>query len=86
MAEVTAELDQLIEDLDGAVERTAADTPDAIDAVLAAPPRASGVRSLRHDPVVEAFRQELVDGLVRVDTVNRLLGLVQTVVTALLAR
>ena len=85
MADVTAELDQLIDKLDGVVEVTGG-ASDAIDAVLASPPRSTGVRSLRRDPVVETFRQELVDGLIRVDTLNRLLGLVNTVVTALLAR
>ncbi|MBU0717656.1 MAG: hypothetical protein KJ749_05350, partial [Planctomycetes bacterium] len=59
---------------------------DAIDLILAAPPHSTQVRALRHDPVVEAFRQELIDGFVRVDTANKLLNLVNTVVTAILSR
>lgn len=89
MSDVTAELDRLIERLEGASSTTAAAPAaagDAIDAVLSSPPRATAVRSLRRDPVVETFRRELTDGLIRVDTLNRLLGLVNTVVTALLTR
>ena len=85
MSDVTAELDRLIDRLEPSVNQGPA-SGDAIDAVLAASPRTTAVRSLRNDPVVEAFRRELVDGLIRVDTLNRLLGLVNTVVTALLAR
>lgn len=53
---------------------------DAIDAELARPARATGVVSLREAPEVEAFREELVNGLIRVDTVNRLLRLVNELV------
>lgn len=85
MADLTGQLDQLIEALDQRIEADPA-AGDAIDLILAAPPRQTQVRSLRHDPAVEAFRRELVDGFIRVDTVNRLLNLVSTVVTTLLAR
>ena len=57
---------------------------DAIDAVLASPARTTGVRSLRSSPEIEAFRQALVDGLIRADTVNRLLRLVNEVVGQLI--
>jgi hypothetical protein len=53
---------------------------DAIDAELARPARVTSVTSLRHDPTVEQFRQELIDGMIRVDTVNKLLGLIAEVV------
>jgi hypothetical protein len=55
---------------------------DAIDAILANEPRTTGVRSLRDHEVVQQFRRELSDGLIRVDTANRLLGLIRTVVEA----
>ena len=55
---------------------------DAIDAILASDPRSTGVRSLRDHEVVQQFRRELSDGLIRVDTANRLLGLIRTVVEA----
>lgn len=86
MSEVTAELDRLIDQLDSPEPGAGVAGADAIDAVLASPPRVTAVRSLRRDPVVETFRRELTDGLIRVDTLNRLLSLVNTVVTALLAR
>jgi hypothetical protein len=55
---------------------------DAIDAILASKPRTTGVRSLRDHEVVQQFRRELSDGLIRVDTANKLLGLIRTVVDA----
>jgi hypothetical protein len=55
---------------------------DAIDAILASDPRSTGVRSLRDHEVVQKFRRELSDGLIRVDTANKLLGLIRTVVEA----
>ena len=55
---------------------------DAIDAILAGEPRTTAVRSLRDHEVVQRFRQELSDGLIRVDTANKLLGLIHTVVEA----
>jgi len=55
---------------------------DAIDAILANEPRTTAVRSLRDHEVVQQFRRELSDRLLRVDTVNRLLGLIRTVVEA----
>ena len=55
---------------------------DAIDAILAGEPRTTGVRSLRDHEVVQQFRRELSDGLIRVDTANKLLGLIRTVVEA----
>ena len=55
---------------------------DAIDAILANEPRSTAVRSLRDHEVVQQFRRELSDRLLRVDTVNRLLGLIRTVVEA----
>lgn len=67
---------------------TKADTgrmPDAIDAELAAPARVTGVVSLREAPEIQAFRQELIDGLIRTDTVNQLLHLANTVISRLLA-
>ena len=57
---------------------------DAIDAVLASSARATAVRSLRVSPEIEAFRQALVDGLIRADTVNQLLRLVNEVVGQLI--
>ncbi len=85
MPNLTDDLDRLLKSLDGAV-RTQAGGGDAIDLILASPPRTTEARSLRHDPVVEAFRRELTDGLIRVDTANKLLSLVNTVVTALLTQ
>ncbi|MCP4591413.1 MAG: hypothetical protein GY842_11760 [bacterium] len=85
MSVPTAELDRLLAALDERLEREPS-AKDAIDLILASSPRRTEVRSLRHDPTVEAFRQELIDGLIRVDTANRLLGLVNTVITAVLTR
>lgn len=88
MSDMTQELDRLLGQLEGAVERKAgAQTSlsgDAIDAVLNSPARQTAVRSLREAPEVEAFRNELVDGLIRADTANQLLRLVATIVEKML--
>jgi hypothetical protein len=55
---------------------------DAIDAILASEPRTTGVRSLREHEVVQKFRREMSDGLIRTDTANKLLELIRTVVEA----
>jgi len=57
---------------------------DAIDAILASEPRTTGVRSLRDHEVVQQFRRELSDGLIRADTANKLLGLIRTIVDAVM--
>lgn len=85
MAEQGADvLGDLVRTLEKAISKQAAGKGDAIDAILNEPARVTQVRSLRDAPEVEAFRQELIDGLIRVDTANRLLGLVNELVTRLL--
>ena len=59
-------------------------TGDAIDVELARPARITTVVSLRNAPEVEAFRNELIDGLIRVDTCNQLLQLVNAVLSRML--
>lgn len=53
---------------------------DAIDAVLASPKRTTKVTSLRDAPEVKAFRDGLIDGLIRVDTANQLLRLINEII------
>ena len=74
-----------VEELDKLIDTLTTRKGDAIDDVLSAAPRTTAVQSLRDHPDVVQFRQELTDGLIRVDTANRLLRLVSTVVTAVLA-
>jgi len=77
MNEFTAELDALLDRLDGIA---AAQKPgDAIDAILVSPPRRTAVSSVRNHETVVRFRRELADGFIRVDTANRLLGLIRMV-------
>ena len=85
MPDLTEELDRLIDALDKRIESDPA-AGDAIDLILATPPRETQVRSLRNEATVQAFRRELVDGLIRVDTANQLLRLVTTAITSLMAR
>lgn len=78
-------LDDLLTTLEnGSLQRAESGGGDAIDRVLNAPPRSTATRSLRDAPEVLAFRQALTDGMIRVDTVNRLLRLVDAIVTRLL--
>ncbi len=87
-AELTRDLDHLLTALESVQAKN--DTPiapppaDAIAVELARPARTTAVVSLREAPEIEAFRNELVDGLVRADTVNRLLRLLDEVVIRLL--
>jgi len=83
MANVVETLDKLIEAVDKA--STAADpgaTPaarDAIDDVLDRPARETRVASLAESPVMAAFRGELTDGLIRIDTLNQVLRMLTLV-------
>jgi len=77
-------LDDLLSTLEsGARKRAYSGGGDAIDRVLSASPRTTAARSLRDAPEVLAFREALVDGMIRVDPVNRLLRLVDAIVTRL---
>ena len=69
------ELELLLTRLDAL--RARATRGDAIDAVLAAAPRSTGVRSLREHETVARFRRELSEGRIATDTANQLLGLVR---------
>lgn len=85
-------LDQIIDQLDqtaGAAAPPATGaapaTGDAINRVLDAPPRTTAVKSLRDEPVMQQFRQELTDGLIRADTVRQFLAIIQQVLSAALS-
>lgn len=84
MPSTTDSLDRLIELLAQRGQAVGAGG-DAIDEVLGSAPRTTEVRSLRDHPDVVQFRQDLIDGFIRVDTANRLLRLLSTVVTAMMA-
>jgi glycerol-3-phosphate dehydrogenase len=77
-------LNALIETLSNAAE-TPVMHGDAIAYEIARERRTTAVKSLRNDPIIEEFRTQLTDGLIRVDTANKLLTLVNTLVTKLLA-
>ena len=53
--------------------------PDAIDRILARPARTTQVRSLRDDPVVARLREDLTNGLIRIDTANAMFRLLTRV-------
>jgi len=82
MDDVTETLDSLLERLEASIERTR--QRDAIDAIMTGPARTTQVASLRDHEVVRRFRQELSDGLIRVDTAHRLLMLLRTAIDAAL--
>jgi len=77
-------LDDLLTRLEEMLARTGkaesgkqnAQTPDAIDQVLSVPPRVTNTRSLRDHAVVQKFREEMLTGLIQVDTAHQLLGLI----------
>ena len=78
MNRIDATLDELLAELDAKIRRRGGD--DAIAQVLAGPRRQTSVQSLHNHEVVRRFRRELVDGLIRVDTANQLLRLIQLAV------
>jgi len=80
---ITNQLDRLLNTLETALRE--ADAGDAIGRELAAAKRETQVESLRQAAEVRAFREALIDGLIRVDTVNQLLRLVKEAVVRLLA-
>jgi hypothetical protein len=77
------DLEALVSTLDTRLEAAAgvpADASkrwDAIDAVLGAAPRTTGVKSLREHETIQRFRKEFSDGLIRVDTARQLLRLIR---------
>jgi hypothetical protein len=80
----TEQLDALIERLERIVGASGPATPgDALDRILAAPGRQSAAASLRDSEVVQAFRNDLIDGLIRIDTANQLFRLVRAVLDRL---
>jgi len=82
-SDATKVLDELMTTLENANRQA---TGDAIDAVLAAEPRRTQAVSVRESPEMEAFRRELTDGLIRADTVNQVLRLLNEWIMAGLMR
>ena len=83
-SDVTRVLDELVATLEGkAGDARDRGRADAIDAVLASRVRTTDVKSLREAPEVVSFRTALTDGLIRADTANQLLRLVQALVARL---
>ena len=78
MSEIDKTIDDLLTRLDTSI--TDKGRGDAIDQILAASPRTTGVASLAEHDAVAQFRSELKDGFVRVDTARRLLTLIQVAV------
>jgi len=78
------QLESLIGELETALQKREG-AGDAIDRTLASAPRQTAVRSLCDDEAVVRFRQELVDGLIRMDTAGRLLGAVRQIISVVLA-
>lgn len=83
MGDVGDNLLAVLKSLEDAIRRR--EDGGAIDRILAEAPRGTRVRSLRDHEVVRQFRRELADGLIRVDTANRFLGVIRMAVEAALA-
>ncbi len=80
MGDVTDNLSRILERLEKNLGGSGRN--DAIDAILAGSPRETNAASLRDHEVVKQFRRALSSGLIRVDTVSRLLGLIRIAVEA----
>lgn len=79
------ELDKVIELLQR-IAHPVSGAGDAIDQELGRPPRTTTARNLADDPTIVAFRNELVDGLIRADTARQMLSLVGALLQAVLVR
>ncbi len=90
------QLDQAIEDN---ADSGAADSPavigepdsvahsgktDALDLILGSAPRRTAVKRLHDSEVVQQFRQDLLNGLVRIERLNQVLKLVGAVINRFL--
>ncbi len=82
-SDATKVLEDLMTTLEAA-EQKSGGKGDAIDAVLSETPRTTQVTSGRQSPEMEAFRRELSDGLIRVDTMNQVLRLLNEWIIRLL--
>ena len=82
MPDDARQLDRLLTRLEAALNRRERHG-DAIDRILDGHSRRTEVRSLTDDASIKAFRRELMDGFIRVDTANRLLGFIEEVVARL---
>ena len=81
----TTEIDRLLEALGRvASPNMQAAAMDAIDLELHRPARTTAVQGLSDSAEMQAFRQALIDGLIRADTVNAALKLVNEVLTRIL--
>ena len=92
------ELDQAIGDEAGADatdETTAVGAPDsvthsstadALDLILGAPRRQTNVKRLRDSEAVRQFREDLLNGAVRIDRLNQMLSIVALVIKQVLKR
>lgn len=78
MSDINGELDRLLDQLEPSPPVPApARSADVIDRVRLSPVRTTAARSLRDDEVIRRFREEVTSGLIRVDTVRQLLGLIR---------
>ena len=89
---ISQRLDEVLGRLDALVARNAetpkrgnAESGDAIDQVLAGEPRTTQTQSLREHETVQKFREEMLTGMIQLDTAHQLLGLVNTVLAVALA-
>ena len=57
---------------------------EALDLILGAPPRQTNVKRLRDSEVVRQFREDLLNGAVRIDRLNQVLSIVVLVVKQVL--
>jgi len=84
-------MDSAVQAFDEAVERLdtvlrtvrSGGSGDAIDRVLLQPSRETAVVSLHDSEIIRKFRDDLADGLIRVDAANQLFRLVSQIISLL---
>ncbi len=57
---------------------------DALDLILGSPARRTNVKRLRDSDVVRQFREDLLNGAVRIDRLNQILSIVALVIRQVL--
>jgi len=84
MSTIVSEFDETLNRMETALRQLRArGHGDAIDRLLQEPPRQTETVSLRDSEIVQRFRDELTDGLIRVDTAHQLLQLISRAIELL---
>ncbi|MBI1826147.1 MAG: hypothetical protein HY287_04230 [Planctomycetes bacterium] len=82
MSKLIQTFNELLSHLDQQIQKP--QNKDAIADILGAPPLGTKVQSLHDLDVMQQFRRELSDGTIQMDTLHQILGLVSSIMKAVI--